>query len=49
MTYDEGLKGYPTAFVEQVRHNTSGALGGETIVTYASLFLGLLLVVRALS
>ncbi len=49
VTTDEGIKGYPTALVKELLRATTGATKGEAIVTYGSLLLGLLLVVRALS
>ena|SRR5712692_10568637 len=49
VTADEGIKGYPTAFVQELQGARTGALKGEVIVSYGSLLLGLLLVVRAVS
>ena len=49
VTADEEIKGYPTALVDELRRASTGATKGEAIVTYGSLLLGLLLVVRALS
>ena len=46
---DEGLKGYPTAFVKELQQGSTGAVWGEAIVTYGSLLLGLFLVARTLA
>jgi hypothetical protein len=48
VTADEGIKGYPTALVKELERNSTGAIKGEAIVTFGSLLLGLLIVVRAL-
>ncbi len=49
VTADEEIKGYPTALVEELRQTSTVATRGEAIVTYGSLLLGVILIVRALS
>ena len=46
---DEELRGYPIALVEELQRLRTHAITGESIVTYGSLLLGLLLAVKALS
>jgi len=43
---DEGLEGYPKAMVKEYLETKTGALFAETLVTWGSIFLGLILLVR---
>lgn len=45
---DDGLEGYPVDFVNELKQSRSGCFKGEAIVSYGSLLLGLLLLVRML-
>jgi len=46
---DEGLAGYPKAMVDEYLGSRTGALTGESLVTYGSLALYLILLVRAMN
>jgi hypothetical protein len=43
---DEGLEGYPTAMVEEYLRTKTGAVFAETLVTFGSILLGLILLAR---
>lgn len=46
---DEGMQGYPTAMVTEYLRTDTDALFAENLVTYGSIVLGLVLLVKALS
>jgi hypothetical protein len=46
---DEGMQGYPTIMVTEYLKTSTGAVLGEKIVSYGSILLWLIMVVRALS
>ncbi|MBI4189365.1 MAG: hypothetical protein HY525_02365 [Betaproteobacteria bacterium] len=46
---DEGMQGYPAAMVTEYLKTDTGALFAENLVSYGSIALGLVLLVRALS
>lgn len=49
VTADEEIRGYPAAVATELLQTSTAAMKGEAVVTYGSLLLGLVLVIRALS